>query len=344
VGVRLDLSVVPEKPKCLGILGFNGAKASHVVSALEAFIAADAYSEHQTRHFYDVKLLAFAGKSFVSEFGISIKTKHSISDFAGFDTIVIPGGNGVHAEVGQKIAQWVQDYRSAIRRIVMIGSGVYPVAYSGLLDGRKVASHWRLTQDLATRFATLSVDAATSFIKDGPFYSCGGGTALVEMILAMIEEDYGPSVALPAARELVMRIRPFGDANSANEISQFQCGPLDRLADLPAWISANLTENLSVETLALRACVCPRHFGRIFKRYFKTTPARYVERARLDEARRRLKFTRNSVEYIARAVGFSHVDSFRRAFERHYKLSPLAYRKESKARIIRRERHRLVAA
>src|SRR5262249_38315539 len=155
------------KPKCLGILGFNGAKASHVVGVLEAFIAADAYSERQTRHFYDVKLLAFDGRSFVSEFGISIKTKHSISDFAAFDTIVIPGGNGVRAEVGQKIAQWVQNYHSAVRRIVMIGSGVYPVAHAGLLDGRKVASHWRLAQDLAARFANLRVDPGTSFIKDG---------------------------------------------------------------------------------------------------------------------------------------------------------------------------------
>lgn len=343
VRARLDLTIVPDTPKSIGILGFNGVKAWDLTGALETFTAADACSEHQTRHFYDVKLVAVAGRSFVSESGILIKTKQLLSSFSSLDTIVIPGGNGLHhLEAWQKLTQWIQS--STVRRTVMIGAGVYPVAQSGLLDGRKIATHWRLGRDLAARFPTVSVDTATSFIRDGSFYSCGGGTALAEMVLAMIEEDYGPSVALPAARELVMRIRPFGDVNSTNEISQFQYGPIDRLADLPAWISAHLNENLSVENLASRACVCPRHFGRIFKRYFKTTPAHYVERARLDEARRRLKSTRNSIEYIARAIGFAHVDSFRRAFERHYKMSPLVYRKESQARSSRRERQGLAAA
>lgn len=276
---------------------------------------------------------------------MALKAKEVLSNAQSLDTIVIPGGKGVRAgDTYRRLAHWLSVHAVAIRRIVTIGSGIYPLAQSGLLDGRKVSTHWRFAQDVARRFSTLKVDPTSSFTKDGAFYSCGSGTAAVEMTLAMIEEDYGPSTALPIARELVMRIRPFGDNDSVDDPLQFQYGPIDRLADLPAWISAHLNENLSVETLAVRACVCPRHFGRIFKSYFKTTPAAYVERTRLDEARRRLTSTRNSVEYIARAVGFAQVDSFRRAFERRYKMSPLCYRRESQSRSNKRYGSHLVAA
>ncbi len=333
------------KPKSVGILGFDGIKSSDLVGPLETFVAADAYAEDQSRRFYDANLIGVTGRSFVSETGLVMKARHSLSSPPNLDTIIVPGGHGVRGgETCRRLAYWFKNHARAIRRIVAIGSGIYPVAQSGLLDGRKIATHWRLAQDLADQFPTLKIDPASSFIKDGSFYSCGGGTAAVEMALAMIEEDYGASIVLPAARELVMRIRPFGDSDSANDPSQFQYGPIDRLADLPAWISAHLNENLSIETLALRACACPRHFHRIFKRCFKVTPALYVERARLDEARRRLKCTRNSVEYIARAVGFAHIVSFRRAFERHYKMSPLSYRKASQAPNSRCDRPHLVVA
>jgi transcriptional regulator GlxA family with amidase domain len=343
--VKIASLIVATKPKSVGILGFDGVKSSDLVGPLEAFVTVEASVENPSRRFYDAYIIGVKGKSFVSENGIVVKAKRLLSSSPNLDTIVVPGGNGAReGENCRRLAHWFRNHARTIRRIVTIGSGIYPVAESGLLDGRKVVTHWRLAQDVAARFTTLKVDQASSFMKDGSFYSCGGGTAAIEMALAMIEEDYGASIALPVARDLVIRIRPFGESDSANDPSQFQYGPIDRLADLPAWISAHLIENLSVETLALRACVCPRHFGRIFKRYFKITPALYVQRARLDEARRRLKCTCNSVEYIARAVGFVHVDSFRRAFERHYKVGPLSYRKQSQARTSRRERPHLAAA
>jgi transcriptional regulator GlxA family with amidase domain len=201
------------------------------------------------------------------------------------------------------------------------------VAKSGLLDGRKVTTHWRFAQDVTRRFPKLHLDPTCSFIKDGPFYSCGGGTAAIEMTLALIEEDYGSRLALSIARELVMRLRPPGDNENSLDLSQFECGPTDRLADLPAWISAHLGEKLSVETLAKRACLCPRHFSRLFKRFFRASPAAFVEQLRLDEAQRRLRLPRNSIENVARDVGYQSADSFRRAFERRHGVSPLGYKR-----------------
>ena len=150
------------------------------------------------------------------------------------------------------------------------------------------------------------------------------------MALALIEEDYGSSVALTVARELVARLRPGGDNQNSVDPLQFDCGSMDRLADLPAWIGSQLSDNLSVEVLANRACLCPRHFTRLF---FHVTPAAFVERVRLDEARRRLILPRNNVENVARDVGFKNADSFRRAFERRHGMGPLRYKRNYKTQI-----------
>jgi transcriptional regulator GlxA family with amidase domain len=216
-----------------------------------------------------------------------------------------------------------------VRRIVSISTGIYPLAQSGLIDGRKVTTHWRFAQDVAKRFPKVRLDPAASFTKDGPFYTCGGGTAAIELTLALIEEDYGARVALSVARELGMRLRPIGNNESHLDPSQFECGPTDRLAELPAWIGAHLNDNLSVDVLAERACICPRHFSRLFKRFFHRTPADFVETLRLNEARRRLLLPRDSVENVAVAVGFKNPDSFRRAFQRRLGVNPATFRKLS---------------
>jgi transcriptional regulator GlxA family with amidase domain len=330
--MKTDSIIFATRPKSVGVFGFDGVRGSDIVGPLEAFLAAGNYAENQSGPYYKTSVIGVTGKSFVSDTGIRWKAIYLLSNAPSFDTIVLPGGNGMwKGDVCRRLSGWVANNVSKIRRIVMIGNGVYPVAQTGLLNGRKITTHWRFTQDVATKFARVTVDSGTLFMKDGAFYSCGGGVAAIEIAVAMIEEDYGSSAAVPVARELVTRIRPFGDNNGGSDTLQFQYDPIDRLADLPAWIAAHLNENLSVEALAVKACVCPRHFGRIFKGRFKTTPAAYVERARLDEARRRLRFTRNSVEFIARAVGFTQVNTFRRAFERHYKISPRSYRKESQS-------------
>jgi transcriptional regulator GlxA family with amidase domain len=165
-------------------------------------------------------------------------------------------------------------------------------------------------------------------LKDGPFYTCGGGTASTELALALIGEDYGSRTALSVARELCVRLRPLGDHASTLDFSQFECGPDDRVAELPAWIAAHLNHDLSVEVLAERACLCPRHFSRLFKRTFHATPANFVETIRIDEAQRQLLLTRGSVDGVAAAVGFRDPDSFRRAFERRLGVNPALFRRQ----------------
>jgi transcriptional regulator GlxA family with amidase domain len=175
------------------------------------------------------------------------------------------------------------------------------------------------------------MNSAASFLRDGTHYTCGGGTAGIEMSLAMIEEDYGSIAALAVARELVMSLRPAGNEQTV-DLSAHTSDVHDRLAELPGWITSRLHEDLSIEVLAERACVCPRHFSRLFKKTFRTTPASFVEQLRICEAERRLATRRASIESIAASVGFKSAEVFRRAFERRLGQTPSGFQRESQRR------------
>jgi transcriptional regulator GlxA family with amidase domain len=228
-----------------------------------------------------------------------------------------------------KISDWLNSGKKT-RRIVAVSTGIYAVAASGLLESRLVTTHWRFAPALAREFPKVRVSRAASFFKDGPFYTCGGGTAAIEMTLSLMEEDYGKSVAVGVARELIVDLRPPGGEQNDIKPFDYELDPTERLADLPAWIIAHLQSNLSIEALAKRTSLCPRHFSRLFKQLYDTTPATFVEEMRLNEARRRLLSSRNSVAMVAASVGFKSPDAFRRAFERRFEISPREFRARSR--------------
>ena len=320
------------KPLSIAILGFDGVSLLDLTGPFEAFAVARTHAaDGKDRSCYDARMIGVTGKTFASESGVVFKTDDTLLRAHHVDSIIVPGGVAVRAgETYRKISEWLTTHGHRFRRIISVCAGIYPLAKSGLLDGRKITTHWRFVQDVARRFPKLRVDPISPFVNDGPFYTCGGGTAAIEMALALIEKDYGLPVALSVARELVVRLRPGGDNENTVDPLQFECGPMDRLADLPAWIGSHLSDHLSVDVLANRVCLCPRHFSRLFKRFFHATPAAFVERLRLDEARRRLILPRNSVENVACDVGFKNADSFRRAFERCHGTSPLSYKRNFK--------------
>jgi len=262
---------------------------------------------------------------------LPFKAEATLASAGDLDTIIVPGGEGVRQpETMAILAAWLGERAGQTRRIASISTGIYALARSGLLDGRHVTTHWRFANDIARRFPKLRVNYAAAFLKDGAFYTSGGGNSGVEMTLALIEEDFGNQVAREVAREFVMRLRPMGEADDHFEFTNYQCDPSERVAELPAWILAHLRENLTVEALAVRACLCPRHFSRVFKHVFNCTPADFVEELRLAEARRRLLGLRSSVEDIAGSVGFHSADAFRRAFERRVGMTPSLFRRQAR--------------
>src|SRR5450759_3361394 len=192
--------------------------------------------------------------------------------------------------------------------------------------GRKVTTHWRLSADLAERYPQLKVNANALYIRDGKFYTSAGITAGIDLALALIEEDFGAQVALSVARELVVYVKRPGGQEQYSEPLKFQVESTSRFVDLAAWMVGHLDKDLSVEALAERTNLCPRQFTRRFKGEFKSTPAAFVQRLRLDEARKRLSAAGATVESVADSVGFHDPDSFRRAFVQRFGVAPQHYR------------------
>jgi transcriptional regulator GlxA family with amidase domain len=320
-------------PRRIAFLGFDGITALDLVGPAEAF--ASAFLDGPgigRRRCYEVLVIGLSAKPFASESGIVFKPGATLQSAPAVDTLIIPGGPGLRrGTAARKVSTWLKRKAAGIRRIASVCTGIYGLAPTGLLDGRRVTTHWNHAQDVARRFPKLKVESNALFLKSGRFYTSAGITAGIDLSLALIEEDHGPTIALAVARELVVYMKRSGGQEQYSEPLRFQTQSTTRFADLAAWIPGHLRQDLSVEALAERACICPRHFSRRFKVAFGSTPAAFVEALRLDEARRRLISARRTIEATAASVGFRSADSFRRAFERRFGIPPRTYRSRFEA-------------
>jgi transcriptional regulator GlxA family with amidase domain len=314
-------------PKQIGILGFEGVAASDFVGPADTFAAAALDGGYGNRiPCYQIRTIGLTSEPFRAESGILFEPEETLQTAPELDTIVVPGGEGLRKnQVSEKISDWILVRWNRTQRIAAISTGIYGLAPTGLLDGREVTTHWRFASEVAQRFPRLHVDHRRPLVKDGPFYTSSGLTAAIDLSLALIEEDYGPHVALASARELMT---PLTHRNGEREFSrpvQFESQPTDRFAELVAWVMRNLHQDLSVDALARKACMSSSHFNRAFKSVFGTTPAEFVENLRLNEAKRRLSTPKRTLDTIAASVGFSNRDAFRRSFERRFGAKPRSY-------------------
>jgi len=322
------------KPLRVGFLGFDGVMALDLVGPIDAFTTAGVdETDGQAGAYYETVIIGLNRKPFKSESGIVFRPDKTVANAPLLDTLIIPGGFGLRKpNTLKKVSDWLRDQAKKIRRIATVCTGTYGLAASGLLDGQRVTTHWRHARDLARRFPELHVDPNALYLKSGKFYTCAGITAGIDLSLALIEEDFGPRVALSVARELVVYLKRPGGQEQFSEPLQFQTQSHDRFADLVAWMKGHLRSDLSAEVLADRANLSSRHFSRRFKAAFGTTPADFVEHLRLSEARERLTLPEQTIDSVAYSVGFTSGDAFRRAFERRYRLPPSAYRKHFSVR------------
>jgi transcriptional regulator GlxA family with amidase domain len=292
-------------------------------------IAAD---DGRERRCYKVMTIGVSAERCVTESGVVVEPQVDVQHAPEFDTIIIPGGSGIHdPRFNKKIIEWLNRRAPATRRIAALGRGIYALAATGLLDGRQVVIHWRFAKDVALQFPKLRVNAGNLFAKDGAFYTCAGGISAVDLSLALIDEDLGRKVALKLARELVVPLKRSGSEEQYSESLRFQVQSSDRFADLPAWILSHLSHDLSVDALAERACMSRRNFTRLFNETFGKSPSRFVAEARINEARRRVLVPRANLENIAASLGFKSADVFSKAFERHIGVRPRTYRAVCKA-------------
>lgn len=314
--------------RTIGILGYTDVQALDLIGPADAFaIANDHLRAADCSAGYKVVVLGLTRRTFAAESGVLLKPHRTLWNAPTLDTLLIAGGRGLRVrEQYERVANWIRERNRSIRRIVSICTGIYALAATRLLDGKRVTTHWKFADDVAQQFPRVELDANAIFIKTGKFYTAAGITAGIDLTLALIEEDHGPELALSVARELVVYFKRPGGQEQYSEPLRFQTRSSDRFLSLAPWIIAHLKGSLSVDALAERACLSPRHFTRRFKEAFGVNPGEFVEKLRLDEARRRLTSSGSRIEDVAESVGFGSADSFRRAFERRFGVAPSVYR------------------
>lgn len=241
------------------------------------------------------------------------------------DTIMITG-RGINDEEGTAVVDWLRLAAPHARRVVSICGGAMLLAQSGLLDGRRATTHWRLLETLQSRFPQVKVESGPLYVQDGPVWTSGGVSSGFDLTLALVEEDYGFTLARDVAQDLVMFLRRPGGQLQFSRYHLKQPSGAGPISELQNWLLENLAGDLSVDALAQRVAMSPRNFTRVFTRETGASPARYVAEARLAAARHRLEQTGDTLERIAEATGFGSSINLRRIFERQLHLTPGEYR------------------
>lgn len=212
-------------------------------------------------------------------------------------------------------------------RLVSVCTGAIPLAEAGLLDGRRATTHWAYCDKLARDHPAVEVDPDPIYVRDGQVSTSAGVTSGIDLALALVEEDLGREAALTVARHLVVFLRRPGNQAQFSAQLAAQTARREPLREVQQWITEHPGDDLSVESLAVRARLSPRHFARAFQTETGMTPGRYVDRVRLEHARRLLEDTADGVEGISRACGYGTPEAMRRAFVKTLGTAPAEYRR-----------------
>lgn len=242
-------------------------------------------------------------------------------------TLLVVGGTQLENEAPpQGSVRWVREMSEKAERVVSICTGVFLLAAAGLLEGKRVTTHWKYCEQLAARHPEVQVDPDPIFVRDGRIYTSAGVTAGMDLALSLVEQDLGAQIALDVARELVLFLRRPGGQSQFSAALTFDRSTSSRIRELQNYILNNLPADLSVTALADRAAMSPRHFARIFLQETEVTPAKYVQEVRVEAARRKLELSSASLDEIAAMCGFGSADSLRRQFAQAVGINPSEYR------------------
>ncbi|MFE7599279.1 GlxA family transcriptional regulator [Streptomyces sp. NPDC057494] len=241
-------------------------------------------------------------------------------------TLVVPGGEGTRAPA-PALVDWLRVNAPKAGRLVSVCTGALLLAEAGLLDGHRATTHWTACDHLARRHPAVDVDPDPIFVRDGRLSTSAGVTAGIDLALALVEEDLGRDIALTVARHLVVFLRRPGNQAQFSAQLSAQTARREPLRDLQQWITEHPGADLSVDSLAARARLSPRHFARAFHAETGIPPGRYVDRVRLEHARRLLEETSGGVEEVARASGYGTPETMRRAFLKALGTGPAEYRR-----------------
>ncbi len=309
---------------------FADVQILDVVGPLEVFHTATVLlgAEGRVPEGYTTTIVADEHGPLRSSGGIELIADKSRRSIRGaIDTLIVPGGLGSHQAVSDRsFVAWIARTSACARRVASVCTGALLLAEAGLLEGRRATTHWGFADELAERYPGISVDPDPVYIRDGNVYTSAGVTAGMDLALALVEEDYGRDLALLVARWLVLFLkRPGGQSQFSAQLAS-QTAEREPIRELQRWVFENPGSDLAVDSLAKRVGMSARNFARVFTREVGMTPGRFVERARVETARRKLEDSRVGIDEIAYACGFGSAETLRRAFLRTLRVAPSDYR------------------
>ncbi|MFI5663093.1 GlxA family transcriptional regulator [Streptomyces sp. NPDC051684] len=305
-------------PRTVLVLLFDNVQSLDVTGPVEVFSGAgDAYR---------VRTASPDGAPVRTSSGLTLIPDHALADAPAADTLLVPGGEGTR-DPDPRPTAWLRERAPHTRRTVSVCTGAFLLARAGLLDGRRATTHWAFCDTLARQYPEVSVDPDPIYVRDGGVATSAGVTAGIDLALALVEEDHGRDVALRIARALVVFLRRPGNQAQFSTQLAAQTARREPLGEVQRWIAEHPGADLCVEALAARARLSPRHFARAFRTETGMTPGRYVERVRVEHARRLLEDTGAGVEEISRSSGYGTPEAMRRAFLKTIGTAPAEYRR-----------------
>jgi transcriptional regulator GlxA family with amidase domain len=278
---------------------------------------------------YEITTLSSDGAPLRTSSGLTLVPDGSFGDAPSeLDTLIVPGGRGARAaSADERLLAWLQQASAEARRTASVCTGAFVLAAAGLLDGRRATTHWSAAGALARLHPAVQVDADPIFIRDGELWTSAGVTAGMDLALALVEDDYDREAALSIARHLVLFLRRPGNQSQFSATLSSQQPEREPLREVQRRVVEHVAGEHSVEAMAAHAQMSPRHFARAFRAETGLTPARYVERVRLEAARRRLEDGTEPIASVASACGFGTAETMRRVFLRALEVGPAEYRR-----------------
>jgi transcriptional regulator GlxA family with amidase domain len=275
---------------------------------------------------YEIVLLSEAGGPVASSLGAGMQTC-PFGDPA-FDTLIV-AGQLVPRASSPALLSFLREAQAVSRRIAAICTGAFILAETGLLDGRRVTTHWSYARDLQNRYPQVRMEQDSIFIADGPIWTSAGMTAGIDLALGLIEQDFGAPLARSVARKLVVYHRRAGGQSQHSALLELDAKS-DRIQGALTYAKQNLRSALSVEDLAQAANLSPRQFSRAFHAETGQSPAKAIEHLRVEAARLMMEQGRYPIDVVAVETGFADRERMRRAFLRAFGQPPQAIRRSAR--------------
>ncbi len=322
-----------EAPRLIVVLAFENVQLLDVAGPVQTFASANEIGREAGGAAYRIVVVSRRGGAVRTSSGLPLLTERvATTRRTRIDTLILPGGPGVHdAAMDKATVAWVVRQASAARRVASVRTGAFLLAKTGILAGQHATTHWKSCTRLQQSYPDIVVDPDPIYVRNGRIWTSAGVTAGIDLSLALVEEDLGRKVAMRVARHLVVFLNRPGGQSQFSAPLEAQATAADgnapnAFAPLHDWIADNIAGDLRVERLADQTGMSPRSFARIYAAKMGLTPARMVEKIRVEAVRRNLEETDMPIKRIAAACGFGQEERLRRAFARQVGTTPAQYR------------------